>query len=97
MLRKERFDRMKKLGLVNGDHWKFTDRSIVPVDKDAIANHFAGQPNLDWNSLEEDGQRDLARRMSVFAATVDGVDAGVGQDVNHLKSTGDLDNTLILF
>ena len=50
-----------------------------------------------WDSLDEDRQRDLARRMAVFAAMVETVDQGVGQIVQHLQATGDLDNTLILF
>ena len=34
--------------------------------------------------------------MAVFAAMVESVDRGVGQVVEHLRSTGDLDNTLVL-
>ena len=96
VLREERFERMKKLGLIDGDHWKLTPRSIVPVDRDDIANGFPGKQNPAWNSLDEDRQRDLARRMAVFAAMVESVDQGVGRIVDHLKATGDLDNTLIL-
>jgi arylsulfatase A-like enzyme len=96
-LRQERFERMKELGLVDGEHWTLTPRSLVPVDRDDIANGFAGQENPAWDSLDEDRQRDLARRMAVFAAMVETVDQGVGQIVQHLRTTGDLDNTLILF
>ena len=97
VLREERFERMQKLGLIDGEHWKLTPRSIVPVDRDDIANGFSGQANPAWDSLDEDRQRDLARRMAVFAAMVETVDQGVGQIVEHLKATGDFDNTLILF
>ena len=48
-------------------------------------------------SLSEDRQHDLARRMAVFAAMVEGVDQGVGRIVQHLKATDSLENTLILF
>lgn len=97
VLRDERFERMRELGLVDGDHWKMAPREIVPVDRDDIANGFAGEQNPAWDSLKTDRQKDLARRMSVFAAMVEGVDRGVGQIVEHLKDTGDLENTLILF
>lgn len=97
VLREERFARMQKLGLVDGDHWKLSPRSLVPVDQSDIANGFSGQPNPAWDSLDEDRQTDLARRMAIFAAMVEGVDDGVGKLVSHLKQTGDLDNTLILF
>lgn len=96
-LRQDRYKRMTDIGLVNGDHWTFTPRSLVPVDRDDIANHFSGVPNPAWNDVAADRQQDLARRMAVFAAMVEGVDTGVGQIVEHLQSTGDLSNTLILF
>jgi arylsulfatase len=96
-LREERFRRMQKLGLIDGEHWKLPPRSIVPVDRDEIANGFPGQPNPAWDALDEERRRDLARRMAVFAAMVESVDRGVGRIVAHLESTGDLDNTLILF
>ena len=96
-LREERFHRMQNLGLINGEHWKLTPRSIVPVDREDIANGFPGRPNPAWDSLDEDRKRDLARRMAVFAAMVESVDQGVGQIVKHLKRTGDFENTLILF
>lgn len=97
VLREQRYERMKKLGLVNGPHWKLTPRSIVPVDRDDVANGFAGRPNPAWSSLDKPRRRDLARRMAVFAAMVEAVDQGVGRIVEHLKATGDIDNTLILF
>ena len=97
VLRTERFDRMKAIGLVDGERWKLTPRSLVPVDRDDIANGFPGKPNPAWESLDEDRKRDLARRMAVFAAMVETVDHGVGEIVRHLKATSDLDNTLIVF
>ena len=97
VLREERFARMKKLGLVDGERWKLSPREIVPVDRDDIANGFSGKENPAWDSLNKDRQRDLGRRMAVFAAMVEGVDDGVGQIVEHLKQTGDFENTLILF
>ena len=96
VLRQERYARMRQLGLVDGDRWTFTDRSLVPVDRDDIANGFPGQPNPAWSSIEEPRQRDLARRMALFAAMVEHVDRGVGMIVDHLKETGEFENTLIM-
>lgn len=96
VLRRERFERMRRIGLVDGDRWSFTGRSLVPVDRDDIANGFPGQPNPAWDSLTPPRQRDLARRMALFAAMVEHVDRGVGRIVAHLKSTAEFDNTLIL-
>ncbi len=97
VLREERYERMKKLGLINGDHWKPTPRALVPVDRNDIANGYPGKPNPAWDSLDKDRQLDLARRMAVFAAMVESVDHGVGRIIKHLQATNDLDNTLILF
>ncbi len=79
VLREERFARMRKLGLIDGQRWKLTPRSIVPVDRDDIANGFSGKENPAWDSLDEDRRRDLARRMAVFAAMVEGVDRVSGR------------------
>ncbi len=97
VLREERYQRMQEIGLIDGKHWKMPPREIVPVDRDDIANGFSGEQNPAWDSLDEARQRDLARRMAVFAAMVEAVDHGVGQIVDHLKDTGDFENTLILF
>jgi arylsulfatase A-like enzyme len=96
VLRSERYQRMQEIGLIDGPRWTLTDRSLVPVDGNAIANGYPGKPNPAWDSLDQDRQRDLARRMSLFAAMVEHVDRGVGRIVNHLKQTRDLDNTLIM-
>ncbi|MEZ6057363.1 MAG: arylsulfatase [Planctomycetaceae bacterium] len=97
VLREERYARMQKLGLVDGKHWTLPPREIVPVDRNDIANGFPGEQNPAWDSLDTDRQHDLARRMAVFAAMVEGVDKGVGRIVDHLKQTDSFDNTLILF
>ena len=95
-LRKERFERQKKLGLTT-DSWKFTDLSDVPVDRDDIANQFAGKPNPNWKDVPENRQEDLVYRMATFAAMIDHVDQGIGKILSLLEKGGDLENTLILF
>lgn len=96
-LREERYSRMRQIGLINGDHWQLSPRSLVPYDKPDIANGYQGQPNPAWKDLSDPVRKDLARRMAVFAAMVDHVDQGIGRITSHLKKTGQLDNTLILF
>ncbi len=96
-LRQQRFARMQSLGLIDSTRWKLTDLSLVPVDSDDIANGYSGQPNPHWNDLDTERQTDLARRMALFAAMVEHIDQGMGNIVDHLKATQQLDNTLILF
>ena len=95
-LRAERFDRMRSLGLVDGDRWELSERAIVPVEPPAIANNYPGVQNPAWESLPGDRRRDLARRMAIFAAMVEHVDRGVGRLTDRLKATGQFENTLIL-
>lgn len=96
VIREERLARQKKLGLVSPD-LALTPRSLVPPKSHAKPSPYAGKDNPAWNSLPEDRRRDLARRMAVFAAMVDRLDATVGRVVGDLRQHGQLDHTLILF
>ena len=96
VLRAERFERMKKLGLVPAEA-TLPPRSMVPVDTDAVANGYSGKENPAWEALPEDRREDLARRMATYAAMVEHVDGGVGRVVADLEKHGELANTLIVF
>lgn len=48
-----------------------------------------------WNDVANKEDWDL--RMSVYAAMMESVDDGIGKIVSHLKATGQMENTLILF
>ncbi|MFJ4052851.1 arylsulfatase [Pseudomonas sp. NPDC089743] len=81
VIARERLARQRKAGL-------------VPAD-------FPLQPQLEgvpgWATLSEQQQRQSARTMEVYAAMVAALDAEVGRLVDHLRQTGELDNTLVLF
>jgi len=50
-----------------------------------------------WDSLSEERQTDLVRRMAVFAAMVDKIDENLGRVLDDLESHGQLEDTLVLF
>lgn len=50
----------------------------------------------DWNSLTPEKQKDMAYRMAVYAAVIHEADEQVGRVIDHLKETGEYDNTLIV-
>ncbi len=96
VLRAERFERMKSLGLFPAD-MPLPPRSMVPVDRDDIANGYSGQENPAWNSLPADRREDLARRMATFAAMVEHVDSGIGEILADIDRHGETANTLVFF
>lgn len=81
VVRKARYRRQLDMGIV--------DRAwpLSPRDPKAKA----------WKSLSEAKRKDLAYRMSVYAAQVDCIDQNMGRLLAHLEKRGVLDNTLILF
>ena len=53
--------------------------------------------NPAWRDLPPNRRADLARRMAVYAAMVEGMDRNIGRLVATLKEHGELDNTLLVF
>ncbi len=51
----------------------------------------------DWDALSEKDRQYQARRMEVYAAMADAMDHHVGRLVEHLKKTGEYDNTVFVF
>ncbi|KAI0483332.1 arylsulfatase [Xylariaceae sp. FL0804] len=83
-LAERRVRRLVELGLVPAD--------VVPARPE-------GMLDLDrpWEELSEGERASSARKMEVYAAMVEMIDEGVGQVVDYLASTGELDDTFVLF
>ncbi|RCS46375.1 arylsulfatase [Bremerella cremea] len=80
-LRNDRYQRQVEMGLI--------DPNTYPKPE------LQGQGD-DWGALDEATRKHMSQLMSVHAAMVDCVDQGVGQIIDTLKETGELENTLIL-
>ena len=80
-LRKERHERMIKMGIVKKD-WPLTER-----DKNV-------KP---WDEVDDEKKQDMDLRMAVYAAMIDRMDQNIGRLVQTLKNNDILDNTLIMF
>jgi arylsulfatase A-like enzyme len=50
-----------------------------------------------WADLDESQQREQSRTMEVYAAMIDEMDRHTGRVIEHLRTTGELDNTLVVF
>ena len=86
-----RWKRIVDLKLMQGKP-ALSPRGVVPESLFEDETH----PLPAWDSLTKDQQTDLARRMSIFAAMVDVMDANIGRVVDELKKNGELDNTFCL-
>ncbi|QLE84931.1 sulfatase-like hydrolase/transferase [Shewanella sp. Scap07] len=87
-LRRQRLARQKQQGL-------FPDS--VELDPSFDKTSFEDWQLPEWDSLSEEQKRFNARRMQTYAGMVDNMDHNIGKIFDYLKSTGELDNTLILF
>ncbi|KAJ4155010.1 hypothetical protein LMH87_000276 [Akanthomyces muscarius] len=85
VLKSERIERLKKLGLVDKD---VVSHPIVRVGE---------QESQQWEDLPQDTRDSSARAMEVYAGMVDRMDWNIGRVVEHLRKTGEYDNTMILF
>jgi len=50
-----------------------------------------------WQELSADEQKVEARKMELYAAMVENLDRNIGRLINHLKETGEYENTFIMF
>jgi arylsulfatase len=95
-VREKRFERMREMGLIRKE-WKFTPRSVIPANRFNRQTGWAGKTNPAWDSIEPDRRKDLARRMSIFAAMVEIMDRNIGRVIEDLRKNKQLDDTLVLF
>ncbi|KAF0814787.1 Arylsulfatase [Andreprevotia sp. IGB-42] len=56
-----------------------------------------GRVNKKWASLSADEKKAQARYMEIYAGMVSNLDHNIGRLIQHLKDTGQYDNTFILF
>jgi arylsulfatase A-like enzyme len=80
-LRLERFASLKAAGIIPAE-------SRLPPRNDAIAP---------WSTLTPERRREESRKMELYAAMVENLDRHIGRLLDHLRSTGLYDNTLIVF
>jgi arylsulfatase len=80
-IRAERLARLKELGIVSKD---------AP-----LAPRVASIPA--WEKLTPEQQKLSARRMEIYAAMLANMDFHIGRVLDHLKSNGQLDDTLVVF
>ena len=81
VIRQQRHEAMKELGIIHGDAEMAARLERVPP----------------WNEISLEDQRYQAKKMAVYAAMVDRIDQNVGKLVNYLKSIDEYENTVFFF
>ena len=102
IIRRERFERMKEMGILDAD------TRLSPAEGNT--NKFRGAPKTGpadirkkfptyypWDSMTEEEQDKKDLEMAVFAAIIDRMDQNIGRVLDRLEAAGEMDNTLILF
>ena len=82
-LKRARFESQRKLGIISNDA-VFPERS---------SNRLLRA----WLSLSDDNKRRQARCLATYSAMMESQDYHIGQMLNYLRETGQLDNTLIVY
>ena len=80
-LREETFVRQKRMGVIPANAQLTPRPAAIPA----------------WDSLNADQKRLYARHMEAYAATLAFSDHQIGRVIQHLKDTGEFDNTLIIY
>jgi arylsulfatase A-like enzyme len=98
MIRAQRLARQKSIGLLP-QTTSLTPRGRIPhpVASKRLGSWTDDGNNPAWDSLPADRRDDLAQRMAVYAGMVTGMDRNIGRLLADLRTSGQLDNTLILF
>lgn len=80
-IREEWFKRQKELG-------------VIPQNAELTPRNELVQP---WDSLSESEKKIAARYMEAFAGMLEHTDEQIGRLIEYLRTTGELDNTVIVF
>ncbi len=102
VVRQQRYERMKKLGLINCDlspldpvtapSWNLTPEKL----REQIGPGEVGRA-LPWKELTAEQQEFQAIKMSIHAAMVHRMDLEIGRVLEQVRSMGAFENTVIFF
>lgn len=100
VMRRERYDRQRQLGLVSTP-LSAVERDVGPpyAFPEALAKLGPGEVNrpLPWMDLTEEQRRFQATKMAIHAAMVDRMDREIGRVRDFLRQSGQWENTVIFF
>lgn len=100
LVRKQRWERIQKLGIVTTTLSE-VERNIgppydFPDDLKALGSGEVNRP-IPWDDLTAEQKTFQATKMAIHAAMIDRMDQEIGRVLQQLKQMGQLENTLIMF
>ena len=95
VIRKERFKRMKKMGILPANARLSEPTSNINKTRPPHIKEFLDY--YPWNSVSDAKKDSLDLEMAVFAAMIDNMDQNIGRIIEKLEKSGKLENTLIMF
>ena len=81
VIREQRIENLKSSGILSEDH--------------PVSPRFSGVPA--WDALPAEAKVVQANRMAAYAGMIDHMDVHIGRVIDHLKETGQYDNTVIIY
>ena len=99
-LRNQRWDRIKQMGIVEGELSEVEPEVgppyHFPAALDILGDNEVNRP-VSWESLTPQQKKFQQVKMTIHAAMIERVDKEVGRMIDQLKDMDALDNTLIVF
>ncbi len=100
--RNRRLSRMRELGLFDGTpapreadkvaFWSWTEERLQEAIGEGEVRYAVA-----WEELTEEQRKFQAEKMAIHAAMIDRTDREIGRVLDHLRTSGQFDNTIILF
>ena len=100
VMREERFERMKKMGLIAGELSKPEPQIRAPSGNDKTPAQLNNQDiftYVPWDSLTQAQRQFQAEKMAIHAAMIDRIDIEVGRILDQIKAMKQFEDTLIVF
>jgi len=98
VLRAEKLERMKAMGIVGGEQTLPRVRAFDYRDMGLVHQAaYSTDPLPEWESLSAEDREELDFRRAIYAAQIDRLDQNIGRIVDALFRLGVFDDTLILF
>ena len=81
VIREQRIEKLKSLGVLSEDH--------------PVSPRFPGVPA--WDMVPDEAKLVQTNRMAAYGGMIEHMDAHIGRVIEHLKETGQYDNTIIIY